>query len=255
MGARGRVAVFAVFAAPVVLSGQATFAGYIKLDDTATYFAMTDRVMEHGRSLAGLAPSTYEETLRTTLALGYPTGSLMPLGIGGQLLSYDVAWLFQPYLSFLAALLALSLYSILERPVASRPQRALAAFAAAQPAILFGYSLWGGVKELAGAFLLALIAGASALDAGRAPRRPRHAAARGRRRRARLRPQPAGSCLARARTARGSRDRAAPDTKRRPNRRRARCRVGGTRDPGDRRRGRLAAARSRVPAARASSGT
>src|SRR5438034_919041 len=29
-------AVFAIFAAPVVLSGQATFAGYIKLDDTAT---------------------------------------------------------------------------------------------------------------------------------------------------------------------------------------------------------------------------
>src|SRR5204863_8434533 len=36
------LAVFFVFAAPVLLSGQATFAGYIKLDDTATYFAMTD---------------------------------------------------------------------------------------------------------------------------------------------------------------------------------------------------------------------
>ncbi len=47
------IAVFAVFAAPVVLSGEATFAGYIKLDDTATYFAMTDRVMEHARDLAG----------------------------------------------------------------------------------------------------------------------------------------------------------------------------------------------------------
>ena len=104
-GAAGGV--FAVFAAPIVLSGRATFAGYIKLDDTATYFAMTDRVMEHGRSLAGLEPSTYERALATTLAIGYPTGSLMPLGIGHQLLSYDVAWLFQPYLTFLAALLAL----------------------------------------------------------------------------------------------------------------------------------------------------
>ena len=62
------VGVFAVFAAPIVLSGEATFAGYIKLDDTATWFAMTDRVMEHGRSLAGLAPSTYEATLRTTIS-------------------------------------------------------------------------------------------------------------------------------------------------------------------------------------------
>ena len=76
---------------------------------------MTDRVMEHGRSLAGLAPSTYEATLATTLAIGYPTGSLMPLGIGHQLLSYDIAWLFQPYLAFLAALLALALYAVLAR--------------------------------------------------------------------------------------------------------------------------------------------
>jgi hypothetical protein len=149
--------VFAVFAAPFVLSGRATFGGYIKLDDTATYLAMTDRVMEHGRSLAGLAPSTYEATLATTLAIGYPTGSLMPLGIGHQLLAYDSAWLYQPYLTFLAALLALALYAVLERVIVSRPLRALAAFVAAQPAILYGYALWGGIKELLGALLLALI--------------------------------------------------------------------------------------------------
>jgi hypothetical protein len=152
------IAVFAVFAAPVVLSGEATFAGYIKLDDTATYFAMTDRVMEHGRDLAGLAPSTYEATLATTLAIGYPTGVLMPIGIGHQLLAYDLAWLYQPYIAFLAVMLGLSLYGLLAPLVPSRPVRAVAAFVAAQPAILFGYSLWGGIKELAGAWLLALLA-------------------------------------------------------------------------------------------------
>ena len=151
------VGVFAVFAAPVVLSGRATFAGYIKLDDTATYLAMTDRVMEHGRSLAGLAPSSYEATLATTLAIGYPTGSLMPLGIGHQLLAYDSAWLYQPYLAFLAAMLALALYTVLGRVVASAPLRAFGAFLAAQPALLYGYALWGGIKEVAGALLLALI--------------------------------------------------------------------------------------------------
>jgi hypothetical protein len=150
-------AVYAVFAAPVVLSGSATFAGYMKLDDTATYLAMTDRVMSHARSLAGLAPSTYEATLATTLAIGYPTGSLMPLGIGHQLLAYDSAWLYQPYLTFLAALLAFCLYSVLARAIAPAPLRALAAFVAAQPALLYGYALWGGIKELSGALLLALI--------------------------------------------------------------------------------------------------
>ena len=152
------IAVFAVFAAPVVLSGEATFAGYIKLDDTATYFAMTDRVMEHARDLAGLAPSTYEATLATTLAVGYPTGVLMPIGIGHALVGYDLAWIFQPYIAFLAAMLALSLYALLEPLVPLRPMRAFAAFVAAQPAILFGYSLWGGIKELAGAWLFALLA-------------------------------------------------------------------------------------------------
>jgi hypothetical protein len=49
------VAVYAVFAAPTVLSGRATFDGYIKLDDTATYFAMTDRVMAHATNLAARA--------------------------------------------------------------------------------------------------------------------------------------------------------------------------------------------------------
>jgi hypothetical protein len=164
--------VFALYAAPLVLSGEATFAGYIKLDDTATYFAMTDRVMEHGRSLADLAPSTYEATLATTLAIGYPTGSLMPLGLGHQLLSYDIAWLWQPCLTVLAAFLALALYSVLERAIPSRPWRAGAAFVAAQPAILYGYALWGGIKELCGALLLALIAALLpwTLEDGRGPR-------------------------------------------------------------------------------------
>jgi hypothetical protein len=151
------LAVFFVFAAPVVLSGQATFAGYIKLDDTATYFAMTDRVMEHARDLSGLQLSSYLRTLETTIALGYPTGSLMPLGIGHQLLGYDIAWLYQPYLAFLGALVSLSVYELL-RPLVRRPLLAVAAFLAAQPAILYGYSLWGGIKEVGGAALLALIA-------------------------------------------------------------------------------------------------
>jgi hypothetical protein len=116
-------AVYAVYAAPIVLSGQATFAGYIKLDDTATYFAMTDRVMTHARSLAGLAPSTYEATLATSIKTGYPTGSLMPLGIGHQLTGYDIAWLYQPYLAFMAAMLALALYGVLELTIPSRPWR------------------------------------------------------------------------------------------------------------------------------------
>jgi hypothetical protein len=150
--------VFAVFAAPVVVSGQATFAGYLTLDDTATWFALTDRVMEHGRSLAGLAPSSYEATLSNYLALGTPVGANLPLGVGAEIVGRDVAWLFQPYLAFLGAMLALSLYALVARLIASPALRALAVFVAAQAALLYAYSLWGSIKELAAASIIALTA-------------------------------------------------------------------------------------------------
>jgi hypothetical protein len=149
--------VFAVFAAPTVLSGDATFAGYIKLDDTATFLALTDRAMEHGRSLEGLAPSSYEATLAINLPF-YPLGSLLPLGYGAALIGQDVAWVFQPYLAVLAALLALALYRLAGLVLVSRPGRAVAAFLAAQAALLYGYALWGGVKEVSAAALVALAA-------------------------------------------------------------------------------------------------
>ncbi len=152
------VGAFAVFAAPFVLSGMATFGGYIKLDDTATYLAMLDRAMRHGYDVGGLPPSTYQATLATSLAYGYPLGSLVPLGIGRELVGQDLAWLWQPYLAFLAAMLASGLYQLAGGIVRSGLFRALVAVAGAQAALLYGYALWGGVKELAVAMLVVLLA-------------------------------------------------------------------------------------------------
>jgi hypothetical protein len=152
------VATYGIFAAPVVLLGRATFAGYIKLDDTATYLAMLDRYLGHGYDVSGLAASTYERTLATSLSTGYPMGSLMPLGVGHRLVDTDTAWLWQPYLAFLAAMVALGIYVLAEPLVRARPLRALVAVAAAGAALLYGYALWGGIKELAEAALLVLVA-------------------------------------------------------------------------------------------------
>jgi hypothetical protein len=152
------LAVFCVFAAPVVLSGEATFAGYIKLDDTATWFAITDRLMEHGRSLSGLPPSSYEATLYFNLAGWYPIGAFIPFGVGAKLSGRELAWIFQPYLALLASFTALSLWQLTARMRASAAVRAAAVFLAAQAALIFAYAMWGGIKELATATLLALIA-------------------------------------------------------------------------------------------------
>jgi hypothetical protein len=165
--------VFAVFAAPVVLSGEPTFAGYIKLDDTATWLAMTDRLMEHGLSLDGLAPSTYQAALDFYTGNGYPVGANIPWGAATVLTGQDLAWTFQPYLAFMAAMLALSFEAVCRPFLASPRLRALVVFIASQAALFYGFHLWGGIKELAAAALIAL----AAAVLGIAVRAGRHALA------------------------------------------------------------------------------
>jgi hypothetical protein len=148
------VAVFICYGAPVIASGSATFAGFIKLDDTATFLALADRAIEHGRSVSGLAPSTYEATVSGYLDVGYPLGSVLPLGIGHDLLRTDVAWLYQPWLSFAAAMIAFGIYRLAAPLIRRDWLRALVALVSAQPALLYGFALWGGVKELVAAALL-----------------------------------------------------------------------------------------------------
>ena len=152
------VAAFLAVGAPVLASGQPTFTGYVKLDDTATFLALTDRLLEHGRDIEGLAPSSYEATLAVNLVQGYPTGALLPLGAAAKIVGTDPAWAFQPYLAFLAAMLALVLYALAGTLLRDRPLRALTAALASQPALLYGFALWGGVKELYAAAALALVA-------------------------------------------------------------------------------------------------
>jgi hypothetical protein len=148
---------FAAYAAPIVLSGRATFAGYIKLDDGATFLAITDRAMEHARSLEDLPISTYLRTLDGLLVHGYPLATFMPLGVGRALVGGDAAWLLQPYLAFMGAMLALGLYELSVRLIRTKWLSAVIAVVAAQAALLYGYALWGGLKELATAWALPLL--------------------------------------------------------------------------------------------------
>lgn len=145
-----------VYAAPVVLSGSATFAGYVRLDDTSTWLAITDQVFSHGRSLTYLPSSTYQLLLAANVSNGYPLGAFMLLGIGHGLTGIDSAWIFQPYLACCGAAVALGVYALAEPLVESPRLLALVAFLGSQPALLYGYSLWGGIKEMTSAFLLVL---------------------------------------------------------------------------------------------------
>jgi hypothetical protein len=164
--------VLLIYGAPVILSGQATFLGYVRLDDTATWLAFIDQFFAHGRSLATLPTSTYNLLLQTNLTTaGYPAGAFMLPGIGHWITGIDAAWIFQPYLAVCAAALAMCGWELLAPVVPSGWLRAFVAFIAAQSALLFGYAAWGGIKELTAAFLVALgLAVAARAHAAPSPR-------------------------------------------------------------------------------------
>jgi hypothetical protein len=161
------------YGAPILLSGSATFAGYLRLDDTATWLALTDHVMTHGRSLADLPPSTYRLVVEEYVTNNYPLGGFMLLGAGHGLTGIDSAWIWQPYLACCGAAVGLGIYALVEPVVRSPRLRALVAFLAAQPALLYGYAMWGGIKELTAAFLLVLGAALFARVITARPQSPR----------------------------------------------------------------------------------
>jgi hypothetical protein len=153
------IGVLLAYGAPILATGSASFTGFIKLDDTSTWLGITAHMFTDGRSTAGLPSSTYKLVLDANLGTSaYPIGAFMLLGVGRGLVGVDAAWAYQPYLACAGAALAMCLYALGEPLVASPRLRALVAFVAAQPALLYGYSLWGGIKEMTAAFLLALIA-------------------------------------------------------------------------------------------------
>lgn len=149
---------FCIYGAPALAYGDPTFTGYLRLDDTASWLALADQVFRFGTDVPALAPSSYEATIDFYIGSHYPLGGLVPLAASGWILTADLAWLWQPYLSVLAALLAAALWALGERVFLDARWRVAASVAAASPALLLGYTMWGGFKEIAAACLLATLA-------------------------------------------------------------------------------------------------
>jgi hypothetical protein len=145
---------FAVFAAPVVLTGQPTFTGFLRIVDIAHNFDFTNQLVHEGRSFDGTIDSSYTQVVANLVGSGYPGGFQGVLGGLARLVDTDLAWVYQPLLAVGAAMGAIALYALLDGIIRNRPLRALAAFVAAQPNLLYGYGLVGGFKELITAGLL-----------------------------------------------------------------------------------------------------
>ena len=147
---------FFLLATPFLFGAGATWAGYIKLDDTATWMALTDHSFEFGRGVGDLAPSTHAAVIDAYLGGSYPIGGFVPAKLMSTITGQDVAFTMQPSMAVAGAALSLCLLGLVRRVVRGDGAAALISVLAVLSAILLGYYLWGGVKELVSAALLAL---------------------------------------------------------------------------------------------------
>ena len=152
------LAAYALYLAPVVLSGHWTWLGYNFVNDTAIHLAMIDHVAEHGSAMAGGLPSTHDNAVNGTLSSGYPLGTYGLLAALKWLLPLETAALYQPFIGCLAALAAMAFAALARREGASGPAAAAIALAAAGASITYQYALHGAIKELALVLVLAVVA-------------------------------------------------------------------------------------------------
>ena len=144
---------FAAIGGPVLLTGTPTWTGYTRIVDIAFQMDFAHSLASAGRPSPPL-DSSYDVMISKFAKSGYPGGGQATLGAFAALLRTDVAWCYQAFLAFTAAMGALAIFSLLGRIATSGPLRALGAAVAIQPNILYGYALEGGIKELTAATLL-----------------------------------------------------------------------------------------------------
>lgn len=151
---------FGVFAAPIVLSGHPTYAGYLVDGDPAFHFLLALELIAHGhRSLNDLPNDTFPsvQIMRGYLTSDYPLGADVALGALRPLTGVDVAWIYAPFMASFLTFGGLALEELIRGLVASRPLRTLCAFIAAQAGLAYSFYLISSIKELAMTWLATLL--------------------------------------------------------------------------------------------------
>ena len=141
------LAAFGLYIAPVVMTGEATFAGYTFLGDNSIHFSLMDHVVDHGSRMTGIPGGSFGEVLSRNLDTGYPLGPHFQAAILTWLLGTDVAWLWQGYIAFAVAMAVLPAACLL-RPPASAAGERRRGVRGGRAYLPFSYALQGGVKEL-----------------------------------------------------------------------------------------------------------
>jgi hypothetical protein len=152
------LAVYGLYMAPIMLSGQTTFAGYTLLGDTSVHFSLVDYISEHGARLVTQAPSSFSSVTDAQIRIGYPLGLHYELASARWLLGAEVSRIYQPFLATTIALAVAPVVQILRGVGIPRLLAAAGALVVLGAYLPYSYSLQGGIKEL-GMITLVLVGG------------------------------------------------------------------------------------------------
>jgi hypothetical protein len=152
------LAAFAAVGGPVFLTGRVGWTGYTRIVDIAFQMDFAQHLANAGRMSPPNGNSSYNIVNAKLLGIGYPGGSQATLGAMAKLTGTNVAWAYQSFLAFTAAMGALAVFSLLGRVTRNGLMRFIGATVAIQPNVLYGYALEAGIKELTTAALLLVVA-------------------------------------------------------------------------------------------------
>src|SRR5487761_2594254 len=142
---------------PVMAYGHPSWAGWVQLDDTASWFAITNRLMTVGQTGINVINSTYERLMQIIFGttsgsiapdnFSYPLGSFVPFGVISKMTGIERAWLFQPYLALAAGMSAM-VFVVIARERITKKWITFVVGAALLASTIFSYEMWGGIKEI-----------------------------------------------------------------------------------------------------------
>ncbi|HLL91321.1 MAG TPA: hypothetical protein VK252_00170 [Solirubrobacteraceae bacterium] len=151
------LAAFTAIGGPVFLTGEVGWTGYTRIVDIAFQMDLAQHLAQAGRVLPPHGDSSYNIVAAKLISIGYPGGSQATLGVMAKLSRTNVAWCYQAFLAFTAAMGAIAIFSVLGRVTRNGAMRCVGAAVAIQPNILYGYALEAGIKELTTAALLLIV--------------------------------------------------------------------------------------------------
>lgn len=153
------LAVYLLYAAPVVLVGNWTWSGYNFLNDTAVQFLLIDH-LKTGADLTAGSLTTGQQVTSTYLDTGYPLGTHAFAATLSGLLGSGPEVIYQAYVAAMAALAAMALAVLAGRTIFSARTGALVAAFAMASNLTYNTGLQGSIKEVG---VIAALATAAAL--------------------------------------------------------------------------------------------